>query len=56
MSALAAIEAIGDKGSSLHSMIETIKPDGPSPHARYESYVPRLIKNIVPTARINLKP
>ena len=54
MSALAAIEAIGEKGSSLHSMIEALKPNGPSPHARYESYVPRLIKNIVPTAKVKL--
>ena len=54
MSALAAIEAIGEKGRSLHSMIEALKPNGPSPHARYESYVPRLIKNIVPTAKVKL--
>ena len=54
MSALAAIEAIGEKGSSLHSMIETLKPNGPSPHSRYESYVPRLIKNIVPNAKVKL--
>lgn len=52
MSALAAIEAIGEKGRVLHPMVETLKPDGPSPHSRYDSYVPRLIKNIAPKASV----
>ncbi len=50
MSALAAIEALGEKAASLHSSIATMKPDGPSPDGRYNSYVPRLIENIVPGA------
>jgi arylsulfatase A-like enzyme len=54
MSALAAIEAIGEKGTTLHSMIETLKASGPSPHARYDSYIPRLIKNVVPNAKVKL--
>ncbi|MBM4092238.1 MAG: sulfatase [Planctomycetes bacterium] len=50
MSALAAIEALGDKAASLHSAIAAMQPVGPSPDGRYNSYVPRLIANIVPDA------
>jgi hypothetical protein len=28
-----------------------MQPDGPSPDGRYNSYVPRLITNIVPQAK-----
>lgn len=48
MSALAAIEALGEKATPLHAAIATMKPDGASPDERYNSYVPRLIENIVP--------
>jgi uncharacterized sulfatase len=51
MSALAAIEALGPKAASLHPAIATMQPDGPSPDGRYNSYVPRLITNIVPQAK-----
>ncbi|WP_145086355.1 sulfatase-like hydrolase/transferase [Anatilimnocola aggregata] len=50
MSALAAIEALGDKASSLHPLVRELNPAGPSPDARYNSYVPRLIQNITPNA------
>ena len=50
MSALSAIEALGKKAESLHELVRTMKPSGPSPHARFDSYVPRLIANIVPGA------
>jgi arylsulfatase A-like enzyme len=50
MSALSAIEALGKKADSLHELVRTMKPDGNSPHARFDSYVPRLIANIAPTA------
>jgi hypothetical protein len=48
MSALAAIEALGEKAASIHQAIAAMKPSGPSPDGRYNSYVPRLIQNIVP--------
>ena len=48
MSALAAIEALGDFAKPLHEEIAKLKPSGPSPNDRYNSYVPRLIENIVP--------
>ncbi|HUP77985.1 MAG TPA: sulfatase-like hydrolase/transferase [Pirellula sp.] len=48
MSALAAIEALGDLAKPLHEDISKLNPNGPSPDARYDSYVPRLIANIVP--------
>lgn len=48
MSALAAIEALGPKAASLHDQLATMDPQGPSPSPRYDSYVPRLIANIVP--------
>lgn len=50
MPALAAIEALGEKGKSLHEGIGVMPPDGASPDGRYNSYVPRLIANIVPEA------
>jgi len=48
MSALSAIEALGEKAASLHDFVRTLNPNGPSPDARYNSYVPRLIQNIAP--------
>ena len=49
MPALSAIEALGAKGASLHELVRTMKAEGPSPHPRFDSYVPRLIANIVPS-------
>jgi uncharacterized sulfatase len=48
MSALAAIEALGNRAASLHDVVRDLNPNGPSPDARYNSYVPRLIQNIAP--------
>jgi uncharacterized sulfatase len=53
MSALAAIESLGSKAASLHSAIASMQASGPSPDARYDSYVPRLIENIVPRTATN---
>lgn len=49
MSALAAIEALGEKAASLQEFVRNLNPKGPSPDARYDSYVPRLIQNIAPS-------
>lgn len=46
MSALAAIEALGDRANSLHPFVVKLDPNGDSPDERYNSYVPRLIQNI----------
>lgn len=51
MPALAAIEALGEKAAPLADLVRRLDPNGPSPHARYNSYVPRLIQNITPDAR-----
>jgi len=48
MSALSTIEALGPKAQSLHDLVRSIKGDAGSPDARFNSYVPRLIENIVP--------
>jgi len=57
MSALAAIEALGDVAKPLHEEIAKLKPSGPSPDDRYNSYVPRLIQNIVPVQKPeNIRP
>jgi arylsulfatase A-like enzyme len=48
MAALSAIEAIGPKGKPLHDLVRSLPGDKGSPHARFESYVPRLIANIAP--------
>jgi uncharacterized sulfatase len=50
MAALAAVEALGPKAATLKPQIAAMKPDGASPDNRYNSYVPRLIANIVPDA------
>lgn len=46
MSALAAIEALGDQANSLLPSVVKLDPKGDSPDERYNSYVPRLIQNI----------
>jgi arylsulfatase A-like enzyme len=50
MPALAAIEALGDQAAPLHDLVRQLNPNGPSPDNRYNTYVPRLIQNIVPDA------
>lgn len=50
MPALAAIEALGERAKPLHAAIAVMAVDGPSPDGRYNSYVPRLVANIVPDA------
>ncbi|WP_425617614.1 sulfatase-like hydrolase/transferase [Anatilimnocola sp. NA78] len=51
ISALAAIEALGDKASSLHPLVRELDPVVPGQDARYSNYVPRLIQNITPDAK-----
>jgi arylsulfatase A-like enzyme len=51
MPALAAIEALGERAKPLHAAIAAMAVDGPSPDGRYNSYVPRLVANIVPDAK-----
>ncbi|MCX6854290.1 MAG: HEAT repeat domain-containing protein [Verrucomicrobia bacterium] len=51
MAALAAVEALGEKASPLREMIAAMKPNGPSPDGRFDSYVPRLMANISPSVK-----
>jgi uncharacterized sulfatase len=51
MAALAAIEALGPIAAPLHPEIAAMKPGGPSPDGRYNSYVTRLIQNLAPAAK-----
>lgn len=48
MAALAAIEALGDKAAPLHASLAQVSDKGPSPDERFNSYVARLLQNIVP--------
>ena len=48
MAALSAIEALGAKAAALHEFVRTLDPQGLSPHARFDSYIPRQIANIAP--------
>ena len=48
MNALAAVEALGDKAAPLHGPVRALESRGPSPDERFNSYVPRLIQNIIP--------
>jgi len=52
MSALAAIEALGEKAASIQGFVARLDPKGPSPDERYNSYVPRLIQNITPVNKV----
>ncbi len=45
--ALDAIDALGLKAVSLHNLVRTMEPGGPSPHARYNAHLPSLIKSIL---------
>ena len=45
-SALAAIDALGPKASSLRDLVCTLDPQGPSPDARFNAHIPNLIKSI----------
>jgi uncharacterized sulfatase len=53
MSALAAIEALGEKATQLRPWVAGLSSKGPSPDARYNTYVPRLIQNIAPNAKVD---
>lgn len=46
MSALAAIEDLGSIADPIRNDLVNMDSAGPSPHARYNSYVPRLIANL----------
>jgi uncharacterized sulfatase len=46
MAALNAIETLGMRAAKLHDAIGNMKPQGKSPDARFDSYVPRLIANL----------
>jgi uncharacterized sulfatase len=54
MYALYATDAIGDKARPLVPVIKSMPHDGSSPDGRYNSYVPRLVNDIL--ARFNEKP
>jgi len=51
MTALSAVEALGDVAAPLIDVVAKLDPSGPSPDARYDSYVARLIANIAPKAK-----
>ncbi|MEY4180998.1 MAG: hypothetical protein RLY70_4573 [Planctomycetota bacterium] len=46
MAALSAIEALGVKAEPLRARLATLEANGPSPDSRYNSYVPRLLRNL----------
>lgn len=46
MSALRAIDDLGQQAASLHPAIRKMNPKGPSPDPRYDEYVPRLVTSI----------
>ncbi|MES2695503.1 MAG: sulfatase-like hydrolase/transferase, partial [Verrucomicrobiota bacterium] len=51
MAALSAIEAVGAKAAPLHELVRTMKPTGPTPDDRFDSYIPRLMANIAPAPK-----
>ena len=61
MSALGAIESLGEIAAPMFSEIAKINPKGPSPDKRYDEYVGRLISNIasgeksIPAKKTNAK-
>jgi uncharacterized sulfatase len=51
MFALNAIGALGPKAAPLVPMLKTLPQNGPSPDSRYNSYVPRLVADLLETFR-----
>lgn len=47
LAALAAIDALGGKASSLHDDVKAFRTEAELPHARYGSYVPSMIERIL---------
>jgi arylsulfatase A-like enzyme len=50
MSALSAVEALGQKAAALHPLVRTIDAKAGAPDPRFSLYVPRLVENIVGAA------
>ena len=48
MSALSAIEALGPKAAPVHDVVRSLNAEAGSPNARFNSYIPRLVENILP--------
>jgi arylsulfatase A-like enzyme len=46
MAALTAVQALGAKAAPLLETVRSMSQEGPSPDARFNSYVPRLVANI----------
>ncbi len=46
MAALNSLDALGMKASPVASVIKSMPANGPSPDARYNSYVPRLVEDL----------
>jgi arylsulfatase A-like enzyme len=46
LSALAAIDELGEKAAQLHNYVRDLNPKGPTPDERYNHGVPRLIEHI----------
>ncbi|MGE3775785.1 MAG: sulfatase-like hydrolase/transferase, partial [Pirellulaceae bacterium] len=54
MAALSAVDALEQRAAPLIDVVRTMNPNGPSPDARFNSYVPRLIADI--TSRFGTAP
>jgi uncharacterized sulfatase len=46
LAALNSLDALGAKAAPLAAIIRSLPTNGPSPHARYNSYVPRLVEDL----------
>ena len=46
MAALNALDALGDKAAPLSAGIKVLPNEGPTPHARYKEYPPRLLEEL----------
>ncbi len=46
MAALNAIGALGEKAAPLAGALKTLPAKGPSPHARFNEYIPRLLEDL----------
>jgi len=52
--ALEAIDALGTQAASLYADVRALDPRGPSPDARFDAHLPKLIENILSRDRPNL--
>jgi len=56
LAALNSLGALGPRAAPLADVFKSIPTNGPAPHIRYSSYVPRLVERLLETSRYTSSP